>query len=245
MIMLDEDLRHRVKRIVGGDYRTDDLDRLFLGVRDRAQGRDSVREVGDFIAHRGQRERGLSTQQSKDVFLSFRSWLHIGSGRGFTLDDIRKVAEANLRTVTNEQLKRRTGLIRSEARSVLKKALRKLELEDAPLPTRREKRVVDYLGSAFIWNPAFTDVSLMNDLCHVLVQNGLIVKSDLDAFRQVQDFLALHVITIMHGATIVLDDHSRASLNAGHNNDEGFLEVKALLRYSEFEKPVTLPFCLF
>ena len=99
-----------MRRIAGGDRRHDDIDRILLSLRDKSGDRESIRELGDFIAHREQREKGLLTTKARDVFLSFRSWMHIGTGQPFTLADVRRVAEANLRIATDEQLRNRLGL---------------------------------------------------------------------------------------------------------------------------------------
>lgn len=72
--MLDDDLRVRVQRLASGRHRVEDLDRLFLGLRDRDGGRMSVREIGDFVAHRGERHKGPVTQTARDVFASVDVW---------------------------------------------------------------------------------------------------------------------------------------------------------------------------
>jgi hypothetical protein len=48
--MADPGMRARVERLVQGDVRVDDLTRLFLFARDRCDGRECVREIGDFVA---------------------------------------------------------------------------------------------------------------------------------------------------------------------------------------------------
>ena len=48
----------------------DDLTRLFLYARDRCDGRECVREIGDFVAHHNERFKGLVTRTSRDWFLS-------------------------------------------------------------------------------------------------------------------------------------------------------------------------------
>lgn len=242
--MIDQDLARRLARLMRGDRRSDDLDRLFLALRERASARPSVREIGDFVAHRDRREKGPVTQRARDIFTSFQSWLRISVMRQpFTLDDVRKVAEANLRNATEEQLHARLGLKRAVAKSVLRQALNKVAKGSEP--TARERRTVDYLGGAFIWNPAFTDGEVVEDLLQVLGEGGLVRKADQAAFRALSDFIALYVVTLMHGSAVLLDNGDRAELVAGFANDQGRLEIKAVLTMNDMRKPVFAPACLF
>lgn len=91
------DLRLRVQRLLRGERRHDDVDPLFLGLRDRAGGREIIREIGDFVAHRDERDRGTVLQQTSDVLLSIQTFLKVRMDGEFTLAEIRQVAEANLR----------------------------------------------------------------------------------------------------------------------------------------------------
>jgi hypothetical protein len=241
--MLDADLQKRVQRLLRGERRSDDLDRLFLGLRDRSHGRESVREIGDFVAHRDQREKGPVTQKARDVFLSFHSWFRIRAGQPFDLAHIRKVSAANLRVATDDQIAARLGLTRSVAKSVLEQALRKLEKgKDA---TPRERLAVDYFGGAFIWNPAFTDAIVTDDLASLLVKTGFLAVADRPAFEAMSPFIALYVITLIHGSTVLLDDGGRAALVAGFDNQQARLEVKARLEFNDLGKPMTAPVCMF
>jgi hypothetical protein len=242
--MLDQDLSRRIARLLRGERRCEDLDRLFLALRDRPGARSSVREIGDFIAHRDKREKGPVTQKARDIFISLQSWVRISvMGEPFTLADIRRVAEANLRIATDEQLAVRLGLKRALAKSVLTQALKKIE--QGREATSRERRTVDYLGSAFIWNPAFTDTALINDLEHMLGEAGLLRKPDRSAFGQLSEFIALYTVTLMHGSAVVLENGDRVQLVAGFDNDQRRLEVKATLTLRDMKKPVSAATCLF
>lgn len=245
MNVFEEELRRRVIRVAGGSTDPENINAIFLALRDHAQGHEAVLEIGDLIAHRGQRERGLSTQQTRDVFLSFRSWMKIRSGHGFTVDDIRRVAQANLRTVTEQQLQDRVGLSKQQAASSLEQGLRLIERGKAKKGSARQRSVIDYLGGAFIWNPAFTQAGLMDDLIEVLTAVRMIDGAQVDAFRHASDLLALHVLQLMHGSRLTLEDGRTADLVVGYDNDQRFLEAKALLAFDEFSRPVRMPFCVF
>lgn len=242
--MLDQDLSRRIARLLRGERRCEDLDRLFLALRDRPGARSSVREIGDFVAHRDQREKGPVTQKARDIFISLQSWIRISVlCEPFTLADIRRVAEANLRVATDAQLAARLGLKRAVVKSVLAQALKKLE--QGREATSRERRTVDYLGGAFIWNPAFTDTALIDELEHILAEAGLLRKADRAAFGQLSEFIALYAVTLMHGSAVVLENGDRAQLVAGFDNDQRCLEVKAMLTVHDVKKPVSAATCLF
>jgi hypothetical protein len=226
-----------------GDRRCDDLDRLFLGLRERPSARASVREIGDFVAHRGQREKGLVTDRARDILTSLYSWLRISvEGGPFTREEVRKVAEANLRNATEAQLSVRLGMTRAVAKSVLAQGFKKLECGRKATP--REARTIDYLGGAFIWNPAFTEEALTEDLLHMLSEAGLLKKADHARFRDLSPYIALYVVTLMHGSAVTLET-GRADLGAGFDNKDGRLEVKAQLNVPGLQKPLSATVCMF
>lgn len=68
--MLDTDIRVRVKRILRGERRQYVFDRIFLYLRTRHCGRQSLQEIGAFIAHRDQREKGPVTNKRAADILS-------------------------------------------------------------------------------------------------------------------------------------------------------------------------------
>jgi hypothetical protein len=70
--MPDPGLRARVERLLRGDFRSDDLTRLFLYARDRCDGRESVQEIGDFVAHHDERTKGLITREARDWYMTVR-----------------------------------------------------------------------------------------------------------------------------------------------------------------------------
>src|SRR5688572_17242104 len=55
-----------------GQFRVEDLTTLFLALRDRAGGRQSIVDVGDFVAHREERNKGYVTRAVRDFFVRIR-----------------------------------------------------------------------------------------------------------------------------------------------------------------------------
>ena len=228
-----------------GDLRVADLDRIFLGLRERSFGHASIREIGDFVAHRDQREKGPVTEKARDIQLSLESWLRQRDGRFPDLPRAKLISAANLRTATDEQLDERLGLRREVVKSVLAQAVRKMEMDRFDKVTSREQKVFNYLAGAFIWNPAFTDRQVADDLATVLVKAGAMRLDEQAAFDANRTFLALYVTALMHDSAVVMEDGARFDLVAGFNNDQGRIEVKARLDLPGWGKPVTAPVCMF
>lgn len=111
--------------------------------------------------------------------------------------------------------------------------------------TDREKTVFNYLAGAFIWNPAFTDKSLAEDLIVVLSKLSIYSPSDREAFDLQRPFIALYILSLMHGSTIVLSDEAKVLLSAGFDNEQQRLEVKARLNILGLRKQITTNFCVF
>jgi hypothetical protein len=192
--LFDEDLQRRARRLLGGDRRTDDLDRLYLGLRSRARGFDAVREIGDFVAHRDTRDKGLITQVGRDVFTSVDVWSMSLRGLKPSSADIARAADANLRLATDAQIMSGCGCARSRARKRVESALQRIERGDRiSMP---EARALDYLGNRFIWKPAFSADQLVDEFGAVLIRAGLIGAAERAQLGQARSFLALHALAV-------------------------------------------------
>ena len=240
---IDPEQRIRAQRLLAGRPRADDLDQLYLNQRDQAHDRTSFREIGDFVAHRGERSKGPVTQQVRDVLTSFQVWSLGLRGQRPTLDDFRSAGAANLRLLTDEEVEGGTGLRRAAARTKLEKAFRRLEA--GRQPSVHDRRVLNFLANQFVWRPAFTDEDLVRDFADVLVLNGLLAEEDRERAAGLKRILAIHAVTRMHGTGIVLEDGSVAALHAGFANRDRRLEVKADLSLTDWAKPVHAPVWMF
>ena len=241
--MFIDDLRHRVRRLMAGDFRTEDLDRLFLGQRDRAWNFAAFREVGDFVAHRETREKGLLTQVGKDIFTSVDVWSLKMRGCEPSWADLERAAEANLRLASDEQLRSGCGCQRGTAKKRMKSAFLKIQRKESP--TELEKKALNYLGNRFIWKPAFTSTQLFNEFKEVLIRNNIVKKTDAALLRGSENFISLYTLCLMHGSTIVLDTDIKAKLYAGFANQDRLLEIKVEILFRELSKPLLVPVCLF
>lgn len=243
MTLADDDLRMRVRRLLEGGRRTDDLDRLYLGLRGRSQGCPAVQEIGDFIAHRDRREKGMITQAGRDVFTSIDVWSMTLRKLPVGRDDIIRAAEANLRLASDEVIRAGVGSSRQTAAARLKKAIAKFRNER--LLSDAELSVLSYFGNRFIWRPAFSAKQLNDELATVLVRSRLMSKEDRSQLAPASAFISLHAVAAMHGSSILLDNGAQARLFAGFANKDRWIEVKVDLVFHELGKPLMTPICLF
>ncbi len=86
---------------------------------------------------------------------------------------------------------------------------------------------------------------MLADLTYVLARNKLLSTQLQLRIESIAPFLALYVVTLMHGSAIRLEGGGRAELFAGFRNDQRRLEVKARLTVTDLGKPITAPVCLF
>jgi hypothetical protein len=70
--MPDPKSRARVQRLLRGDFRPDDLTGLFLYARDHCDGREPVAEIGHFVAHHQERDRGIVTKSTGEWSAAIR-----------------------------------------------------------------------------------------------------------------------------------------------------------------------------
>jgi hypothetical protein len=239
------DLRRRVERLLSGRRSIEDLQRIYLDQREWAYGRASVLEIGDFIAHRDERVKGVVTRRVEDLLLGGRTWVAGILGDTPPVDSpvVRDRARANFRLATDEQIRNALGLKREVAKSVLERGLKKLAKKQ--LITDGEADVLVYFGTMFIWNPAFNDDQLFDELVEVLIKNGALEKDEVGAFQAVKTFNTLFAITQMHGSTIIAADGTRTPIYGFGANSFGKLEVKGQLNFATTPKPVTAELCMF
>src|SRR6266481_9052116 len=84
-------LRIRVERLLRGAKRPDDVGELFLALRDYSGGRECVVEIGNFVAHRGERNIGITTREARDFFSTGRFYAdYVFGNRPVNLFDLPK-----------------------------------------------------------------------------------------------------------------------------------------------------------
>lgn len=214
--MPDAGIRARVLRFVGGNFVPDDLARIFLFARDRCDGRESVQEIGDFVAHKTERTKGIVTREMRDwvviaYFMAFfnghppgaapyitnRSlpplyipWLYATLRRA--PPDLRQYAHAKAKKLLDEIVAK---VVRTNFGTISLERLSDAELG-----------FIDKLTSRFYVRPAFTSDRLLSDLKSTLKSNGVLLTSEFAQFDAQRRLIDLFAVSIMHGCNVELGD---------------------------------------
>jgi len=222
--MAPEHVRICVLRLLAGDVRIEDINTLFRYLRTRSYGNKVVKEMGDFISHREERDEGIVVNDVTDFFIFYRKRIQDYYFQSLDLrnmpDFVPEVLEANLRRMDSQTVLEVTGKNAAAANQTLKAALRKIYTKsDGRLAfsenlTRQEWRVFDGLWRTMHISPAFTTDELFDGLCIALEKNGLLESAERSNFEKLRRVIAAHAVATMHWAEVKLGDGSIGHLYA-------------------------------
>ncbi|WP_294266338.1 hypothetical protein [uncultured Sphingomonas sp.] len=216
---MDENLKLWVSRLIKGDASARDLDRIYLSLRARSYGNKAVTEIGDFIAHADQRDRGEVFSVSNDMVTTLVYNMQSIAAREAGIADcadlekIKNYGKSLLNLHSDAELKRLIGLNRKSAKEVLESAISKLivggdgKVYYKEMLTRSEKLTYDFSISKIRVKPAFTSNDLGNQLFSCLLKNSLISKVDLKFLPDVIGFIASHAVEKMHLSKVRVKDN--------------------------------------
>lgn len=249
--MPDSAHRARIERLLRGDLRADDLTRLFLFARDRCDGRESVQEVGDFVAHHDERTKGLVTRTARD-------WEAIIQGILPTVEPkkvdytrlpprFREGMRAAIARLDAKQL-RGCGLNKKEANDLLPGFLKRFitnpdrSISVPILIAAKEQRL---LRAAFLVNihPAFDDHRLFDDFVATMRSHGLLQQNEIRAFAALQPAIGLFAASVMQNCVVIGTWGERMPLQIRVNPGdplEVLAETKITLR-GGMEIPIVSP----
>jgi len=235
MSFLIQDHRLKVARLLRGDRRISDLNSVFADLRLTKPGRDSVREIGHFAAHRGERDKGVVLERAQGIQTSARLWVQQVNGIKPMIQDLRDAAAANLAIMPATRIKEKLGVTPQAARIMFRKAIGKLEAGRAP--NLKEREVVNALGFSMTWQFAFDDHTLIQDLADLLVCEGALDTINTPALIEQRSFVALHALTLMHGASLKFPDGTLAPLRLAARHQTNTLRIKAQIPIPGSHKP--------
>jgi hypothetical protein len=230
-LMADLIIRPRVERLLYGDFTLDDLTRIFLFLRERSYGRKTVREIGDFVAHLGERDRGVTTDLARDFFkvLRFMIPLMNQSNPQITLEP--EVLIATFATIGMEQIRIETKMKPKVAKrvfqSLLEKAKGVLGVDKSVTLTGQESALARLLVSRFTVTSAFDDKRLNKEFCECLEKAKLLHSNERGLLKTKEPLIALFALYCMHQSTLKLEDGSQAYLELNYHNSERLLTVVA------------------
>jgi hypothetical protein len=212
--------------MIGGDFRPDDLTHLFLYARDRCDGRESVQEIGDFVAHHAERNKGIVTRATREWFAiaTFSAWCFRPGNRDMDGNNLPAITprylNATLKRLDGSSIRRNCGLSKSHAQKLLPGLIAKFRKNESGTfaitkdHTERELDLVRCLCSLIVVKCAFDGTRLFEDFCSTLRGNGLISQKEIAASPQLKSAVQLFAVAVMHNCAVRMDDGSTVTLRA-------------------------------
>jgi hypothetical protein len=238
--MVDSALRARVERLLGDDFRVDDLTRLFLSVRFKCDGRESVQEVGDFVAHRGERTKGIVSRAVREWFDIVQFFApQFRKGGPYPIDwnslppNTQKYLTVVMKRITNSILKKEAGLTRAHAQRIFPGLLKKIEKNPDgtyrinPTISDKEVALLNSLCTVLRTIPAFTLDTLFKDFCDTLKSHGLLRKEEFSDFERFKTPIGLYAVSVMQNCWIQTSDALSSKLFAYYEKTNNVINVTA------------------
>jgi len=226
--MFEREMRARVERLLHGPFRNDDLLEVLLFVRERSDGRQTVREVGDFIAHR-ERNRGpliFTTAQHMYYGARIHTYAAEASKKGdWSVEKLPAEVKPHFKTLSqkiSKQTLRELRLSLSQVRelcSELSEAL--VSNSDGTLRFSRyltalEYKVLSRLMGQLNSFPAFSGIRLGHEFVETLKSNRLISKSEArDYGFRLSLAVQLLALCKLNSSRIRIDDRTVTTLSFG------------------------------
>lgn len=209
--MADRELGARIERLMRGDFRIDDLMTILLYARGKSNGSQAVQEMGDFVAHKFEREKGPVSRSTRDWYITAFYYFLIQQG-GMSAQklptDFPEFLRAAMRRATHQKIKKDTGLSRTQARKIIEPMIAKFARNaDGSLSVNQNSRedllLIKSLTSELPANvPAFDNDALFSDLKTILKREGLLADYDLPRFENLKIPIGLYAISVMHNSVM-------------------------------------------
>jgi hypothetical protein len=206
----------------GGKLRVEDLTTLFLALRDRAGGRQSIVDVGDFVAHREERNKGYVTKAVRDFFVRIRFVIERNERPPSIYDlppYIGEYLEAAARHMDYKAAKGARRFTRVNVTNALP-ALLSCVMTSAgrcylwPSISDELIDLFNFLAGNLTFKPLFTENVLFDELCDALVENGLLKKGEIPNLLHIKGAVALFALTHMHQCFVKLGGEVKGYLEA-------------------------------
>jgi hypothetical protein len=243
--MADAKSRAKVQRLLGADFRPGDLGDLFLFARDHCDGRQSVTDIGDFVAHHNERDRGIITTSTRDWFTVVRYymavlWPHnrlpVPLERARMPPATRDYFKIAANRIDAKFIREKTGLQRKDAYDRLGKIADRLVKNDDgtwALPndlTNDETGLIECVSSLIVVKPAFEAERLIDDFVATLKSNGLITKEEVRSNKEkISVTVQLFAIAMMHNCIVQIGEGTNIQLKATPEPDLKKIYVNAAI----------------
>ena len=236
---MDVPRRAITMRLISGDVRAGDLMNIFSYLRFRSFGNYLVQEVGNFVHHNDERDRGYASNLVEE---RASMWYFSRSFKPEEVSPERTPRTAiDLVFLTKRKADQRAGtLINSEYEKILikkKKAfLDKFEpIGDGLLRLKGHMNKYEYdlmNNGVSLGDTDFTSSNLIDQFRDALDKNGLIEESEKQDFNNIEHKLSLFVASIIHDTNFISNNHGviTASIGSGAHSDAGKIVVKGFLK---------------
>jgi hypothetical protein len=210
----------RIGRLLNGALRPDDLTNLFLYARDRCNGRESVREIGDFVAHHSERTKGIVTRTTRDFFAIARYHAPCFGESVLHPLDLKKLPSvtpvylmATIHRLENKVIKRQCGMAKNAALNGIGDLIGNLlRNSDGSFSSeglnQSQRNILIGLSSVICVQPAFDGLTLCNDFKKTLLSNGLLSKETEKQFDKLFPLIQVFALSVMHNTKIIMNDGS-------------------------------------
>lgn len=231
------ELQRRVERLLAGERNTHDLYALFLWLRGRSFGNKAVADVGDFVAHSEERDKGMAWRGSQDFFnmVNVAVSLTPDQARPLTRNEISAAAWSSFDLYDPAKIRSETGLAKKKAKKVLADALSDLIKFDGrqiifsrPISATEEK-VFRLFSGNLVAKVAFDSEELVSQLMECILKNGLVDKLPAKVPKAFSAFVSLYALERMHLTRVALENGTIAMLKALPRTHTGNLEVYVLV----------------
>ena len=91
---LQSNIHRRISHIAAGTFKCDDVKLLYVEIRDFSDSGSITREIGDYIAHPREKDRGLSHRRATEQYVAFKRMGDLLSGRSPGESDVIHVRPA-------------------------------------------------------------------------------------------------------------------------------------------------------
>jgi hypothetical protein len=210
------DIRSRIESLLTGDKDPSNLDRIFLWLRSRTRGRAAVRDVGDFCAHRDERDKGIVCDRVRDFCYS--NAVVVGH---YDADILRKALAINLRLAGPLVLKKEFGLSYEWAKKTIREISGKIESAsgseltlNTPFTPLEESMFQTFKVIPIFAGLAFDQDLLIKQFSECLAYEKVISNSEKVLIEDLGELVAAYAVSQMHLSKVIFDERS-AILRAG------------------------------
>lgn len=230
--MANPEIKLRVERLLNGDFRPDDMNNILLFARDHCDGRQVIKDIGSFAAHKHERDKGI-------VVESARKWAIVMSFYGYQFANRGSIRSTSLPPATPDYLRiapdrigaadirKRTGLKIKQAKKLVDSFVGRLSENtngtwSAPQNTPDdEKEIFRCLSSIIVPEPAFKCERLSKEFIDTLKSNGLISNDQIREFgMKVKSIIEKYAVTLMHKSVINVGGYHFHELKASKSLNE-------------------------